>query len=157
MKLLINTLFLLVLWSSLTACNEIDGGAVEIAWVIRGSDNQGYSCEDEKLAPFVINKIKLIIKGTEGEYDGVDICESGLVKNCVFECDSTFGGSTFRGVTSFSVPSGTYHIGIQPLDSKGNPISKVQVETPSLLRKTIDRETITFMGVWQMVINLNNI
>jgi hypothetical protein len=135
-------------------CKDYNGGAIEIAWVIRGDDQRAYDCDSSALGDNKIDRIRLIIRGTQGEYEGIDICENGLVKECNFECETTSGGSTHRGVTSFSIPQGTWYIGLTPIDHDGNPFSSQAILTPEPVLTTIETNNLTFLGVWQMVVTL---
>ncbi len=141
---------LLVLLTLILGCKEYSGGAVEIAWVIRGDDQHAYECDSPKLGENQIAKVRLIILTEEGE----DLCESGRVSNCEFVCERTFGSSTHRGVTPFTIPEGEYYIGLVPLSIQGIPFPQSQIQTPQPMLSTITRGNLTFMGVWQLVVKL---
>lgn len=145
---------LVALLTGTVACEKYEGGAVEIAWVIRGSDQHAYECDSQALGDLRIGKIRLIIRGASGTYEDQDICQEGLVADCVFDCDSSFGSSTHRGVTSFTIPEGDWYIGIVPLDRQGNEIAGNLVQTPDPVLQYIQQGDLTFLGVWQIVVTL---
>ncbi|MBU1240209.1 hypothetical protein KKF84_18680 [Myxococcota bacterium] len=144
----------LVTLTSAVGCKSYEGGAVEIAWVIRGSDQHAYDCDSAALGDRRISKIRLIIMGASGAYEGQDICLSGQVSDCVFDCDSSFGSSTHRGITSFTIPSGDWYIGIVPLDRDGNALLASEAQTPEPILQNIQTGDLTFLGVWQIVVNI---
>ncbi len=145
-------LFLFVL-SALAACETNDGGAVEIAWVIRGSDFRAYACDSAVLGNQPIRTVRLSIRPVQRP--DVDYCADGTVRNCDFPCDSSRAGDTLRGVTPFTVPEGSCLIGVTLLDGQGNPIPASRVQVPDPIRKNIEKGSLTFLGVWQFVILLD--
>ncbi|MBN2724569.1 MAG: hypothetical protein JXR95_10910 [Deltaproteobacteria bacterium] len=147
--------FFLTLLLSLNSCTEYTGGSVEIAWVIRGTDHRVYACDASILGDKYIHSIRLKIIGENEPYKDVDICENGLVENCIFRCKASSGGSTQRGVTTFSIPSGVWFVGMVPLDSNGEEIPPHVIQVPQVVKTTIAPGELTFMGVWQLVIDLN--
>ncbi|MBU1243227.1 hypothetical protein KKD52_13440 [Myxococcota bacterium] len=134
------------------ACEVQDGGAVEIAWVIRGTDFHAYACNAQELGSDAIRTIRLSIQPVASP--GTDYCTDGTVSNCDFTCDSNRAGDTLRGVTSFTIPEGSCHIGVTLLNAQGNVIPGHRVQVPEPMRKTIEKGNLTFLGVWQFVINL---
>lgn len=152
MKLIV-LLFAILSYFLFTACEDFNGGSVEIAWVIRGTDHHSYGCNSSVMAPWKIHSIRLTIMGTEDPYIDVDICESGLVGDCVYRCDNE-SGSTQRGVTTFSIPEGVWHIGIVALDPDGTEIPHYVLQVPEPIRTYVKPGELTFLGVWQLVINL---
>ncbi len=135
-----------------SACDRQDGGAVEIAWVIRGTDQRAYACNASELGTNTIETVRLTIRPLN--QPDQDLCENGSVTNCEFRCDSDRAGDTLRGVTSFSIPEGTYHIGIQLLNPLDQVIGPHLIQVPEPTRKTVEKGNLTFLGVWQVVINL---
>jgi hypothetical protein len=135
-------------------CTDYSGGAVEIAWVIRGTDQRAYSCNAETLGENKITNVKLSIISVTGEYNSRNICDLGVVDNCIFECDAD-AGSTLKGVTTFSIPPGEWNIGLIPMNSIGDEIPSSIVQSPHPVRVNIEEGTLSFLGVWQIVINLS--
>jgi len=136
------------------ACEKEDGGAVEIAWVIRGTDFRAYACNAEELGTDAIRTVRLSIHPITAPTR--DYCADGTVANCDFTCDSDRAGDTLRGVTAFTIPEGSCHIGVTLLNAQGAVIPGHRVQVPEPMRKTIEEGNLTFMGVWQFVINLEN-
>ncbi len=133
-------------------CETREGGAVELAWVIRGTDFRAYACNAEELGDDAIRTVRLTIRPVSNP--GTDYCADGTVTNCDFTCDSDRAGDTLRGVTTFTIPEGACHIGVTLLNERGEVIPGHRVQTPEPMRKTIEQGNLTFLGVWQFVINL---
>jgi len=136
----------------LSACEDRSGGAVELAWVIRGTDFRAYACNAEELGDDAIRTVRLTIRPVSNL--SIDYCADGTVSNCDFTCDSDRAGDTERGVTTFTIPEGSCHIGVTLLNERGEAISGHRVQVPEPMRKTIEKGNLTFLGVWQFVINL---
>ena len=149
-----NFFFVFIFTQTIFSCSDQNGGAVEIAWVIRGSNQKALSCDEKFMGNDAIDKIKISVVAYDGTYAGQDLCDIGIVKHCIFDCSSGYDG-TMRGVTDFSVPEGTYFIGLHPLRRDGTVISTEFVQTPSSVKKDLKNGELTFMGVWQLVINLS--
>ncbi len=134
------------------ACEKQDGGAVEIAWVIRGTDFHAYACNAPELGSDAIRTVRLSIRPVSTP--DRDYCSDGTLDNCDFTCDSNRAGDTLRGVTAFTIPEGSCHIGVSLLNAQGAVIPGYRVQVPEPMRKTIAKGNLTFLGVWQFVINL---
>ncbi|MFH2009368.1 MAG: hypothetical protein ABI333_22445 [bacterium] len=122
-------------------CLDIDGGAVEVAWVIRTSDQKAADCQDN-VPP--IHRIRLKVAPVD-EPDR-DLCAEGLIGECDFECG--LGG----GTTPFNIPEGAYFFGIQPLTADGSPILSSDIAVSSSIRRSIVTGDLTDLGIWQLVI-----
>jgi hypothetical protein len=133
-------------------CETREGGAVELAWVIRGTDFRAYACNAEELGDDAVRTVRLTIRPVSNPE--TDYCADGTVTNCDFTCDSDRAGDTLRGVTSFTIPEGPCHIGVTLLNERGEVIPGHRVQVPEPMRKTIEQGNLTFLGVWQFVINL---
>lgn len=145
-------LFCVCLAMAATACEDNPGGAVEIAWVIRGSDFRAYACDSDVLGDTPIRTVRLSIRPSKRP--NVDYCADGTVRHCEFPCDSSRAGDTLRGVTSFTIPEGSCQVGVTLLDPAGNPIPPSRVQTPDPIEKNIEKGNLTFLGVWQFVIRI---
>lgn len=145
--------FLLFAFILLTSCEPNDGGAVEIAWVIRGSDFRAYACNSDILGNSPIHTVRLFIRPVENP--DVDYCANKTVRNCEFPCNSSRAGDTLRGVTSFTIPEGACQIGVTLLDPQGNIIPESRIQVPAPIQKNIEKGNLSFLGVWQFVIHIS--
>jgi hypothetical protein len=129
-----------------TGCLQIEGGAVEVAWVLRHSDNTAGKCDDSHLpSQYRIDRIRLRV--TPEDDLGMDLCASADPPGtCEFSCED--GG----GTTRFDIPEGTYYFDLVPLTADGSVIPASVVAVPAPLRRTIVEGDITDLGIWQLVI-----
>jgi len=139
----------LVLWCALgglAGCPQIDGGAVEVAWIVRRSDNNAGACDHGWLSEqYHIDRIRLRVV-PEGD-PNLDLCDGvDRLSVCEFTCED--GG----GATAFDIPPGTYFFDLVPLTADGSTIPASVVALPAPLRRTIVEGDITDLGIWQVVI-----
>src|ERR1035438_1312022 len=73
------------------ACVKIDGGAVEISWVVIAPDGRGIT--DCSCASPAIAKVRLSLVGVGGDIDGVDACAGKA--QCDFPCQRQTGSTPF--------------------------------------------------------------
>jgi hypothetical protein len=125
------------------ACISIDGGAVEVAWVVRRDDQTAADCGDS--APAMAHVRLRILPETD---DGTDLCAAGTVHGCTFACDGQSGG----GITPFAVPPGSYFFAIQPLTAEGTPLPPEAVAVPPPVLRSVTEGDLTDVGMWQIVI-----
>lgn len=130
----------------LAGCPQIEGGAVEVAWILRRSDNRAGACDHSWLSEqYHIDRIRLRVVPKDAP--GTDLCASvDALSICEFSCES--GG----GSTSFDIPAGTYFFDLVPLTADGSVIPASVVALPAPLRRTIVEGDIADLGIWQMVI-----
>jgi hypothetical protein len=128
----------------LAACLEIDGGAVEVAWVLRSYDEKALRCRE---AEPPIARIRLVVTpfGSPDE----DLCAAGTLVQCAFECE---GGV---GTSAFDIPPGDYLFSLQAETEDGSPLGPGEVVVPAPLLRSIVRGEITDLGVWQVVAQRN--
>jgi hypothetical protein len=112
-------------------CVRIDGGAVEISWVVRSYDGRAITdcgCSDPQIA-----KVQLDLVGMGGDIDGTTPCEGR--PECQFPCQRQTGS------TPFEIPQGRagadgvapqYKISLTPLGTDGEPLAGVQAPAPIL-------------------------
>lgn len=139
----------------LCGCLEIEGGAVEVAWVVRDSRQRAAKCDSEslRLLGLSIAKIRLRIQPVlqSGEA-GDDLCAAGAVRGCEFQCKA------LGGTTPFSVPvpdgedSVDYFFSLLPLTGDGSPISPGIVEVPPPMRRTVTVGDLTDLGLWMILV-----
>lgn len=139
----------------LGACLEIDGGAAEVAWVLRDSRQRAAKCDSESLRTLgvTISRVRLRIQPLSSTGDlGEDLCEAGQVRGCEFSCRS------LGGTTPFSIPlpegqeSADYFFSLAPLTADGTPIGPEVVAVPPPMRRTIWKGGLTDLGLWMLVI-----
>jgi len=130
----------------LTGCPKIEGGAVEVAWVVRHSDNTAGKCDDSRLpSQYRIDRIRL--KVTPEEDSTLDLCAGATPPSvCEFACED--GG----GASAFDIPAGTYYFDLVPVTADGSVIPASVVALPAPLRRTIVEGDIADLGIWQLVI-----
>ena len=100
---------ILLLFSALS-CVPIDGGAVEVSWVVVTPDGRTISdcgCTCARIA-----KVRLRLEPLGG---GADPCAGR--SSCQFSCNLK------SGATHFDIPAGTYAISVVPADASGNDIT----------------------------------
>ena len=139
----ISGILLLSVLAPVAGCLEIDGGAVEVAWVLRYSNQTAAECTSTD-SPVDIHRIRL--KVMPADEPDRDLCAEGALDGCEFGCGDT------GGTTPFNIPAGTYFFGLQPLTADGSPISPSVVAVPAPIRRSIITGDLTDLGIWQMVI-----
>jgi hypothetical protein len=111
-------LVLFALLFSAPGCVSIDGGAVEVSWVVVTPDGRriaNCACTCPPVA-----KVRLQLLPTAG---GDDPCAGRA--SCQFGCDSQ------SGATRFDIPPGNYAISLVPVGADGNDITNGEAGTCS--------------------------
>ena len=121
---------LLLLSSLSTACVEIDGGAVEISWVIRSK--AGSAITDCGCASPSISAVRLDLTGVGGAVDKKKPCAANA--QCDFPC------ARQTGATAFNIPEThgdeRYQVAITALGMDGSPLLQVMAPAP-ILREVV--------------------
>jgi hypothetical protein len=96
------------------ACVKVDGGAVEVSWVLQTFD--GRSISDCSCADPEVSRVRLVVAraGTDDSI-GADAC-AGLA-SCEFACRRG------TGATHFDIPPGRYAISLAPIGADGQPLA----------------------------------
>jgi hypothetical protein len=84
-------LSLLTLVLTASACVEIDGGAVEVSWVIRSPTGGGIT--DCGCAEPAITTVRLVLRGVGGTIEGATPCAGRA--QCDFPCQRQTGATPF--------------------------------------------------------------
>jgi hypothetical protein len=84
---------LAALASAGSACVKIDGGAVEVSWVVRSADGQAITDCSCALPP--ISRVRLQLRGVGGTIDGYQPCDVGDRSRCEFSCQRQTGSTPF--------------------------------------------------------------
>lgn len=121
---------LLPLVCLLTTCVDINGGAVEISWVIRSQG--GSAITDCGCASPSIAKVRLKLVGVGGDIGGRMPCDGNA--QCDFPC------SRQTGSTAFNIPEThgeeRYQVYLRALDVTGAELPNVMTPAP-ILREVV--------------------
>ncbi len=102
-------------------CVPIEGGAVEVSWVVRSQD--GRAITDCGCAEPRIDGVRLLLsKISDGDGGG------GQAPPLTFDFEC--GRQT--GATPFRIPEGTYAVSLQALDAAATPLAAVMAPAPIL-------------------------
>ena len=140
----------LLLTCLLTTCVEINGGAVEISWVIRsqaGSAITDCGCADPAIA-----KVRLVLVG-RGEpgtpIDGATPCAGQA--QCDFACSRQTGSTAFNIQETHGAER--YEVSVVAVGTDGSELSQEQVMTPALILREVVRGQPTEVESMQLVAN----
>jgi len=120
-------------------CVRINGGAVEISWVVRSADGRAITdctCSDPPIARIRLNVV-LRKDGTQPSPEaGVGACDSATP--CEATAHYEFACQRQTGATPFDIdeskPGEMYEISVTALDVNGKPLPAVQTPAPILRR-----------------------
>lgn len=114
------------------ACVEMNGGAIEISWLVRtvgGSPIIDCGCADPQ-----ISAVRLVVVGRMGRLDGTTPC-AGQAR-CDFPCQRRTGSTAFD-IAPTEGPE-RYEISVVALDFDGQEIPKERVMPPApILREVV--------------------
>ena len=114
------------------ACVSINGGAVEISWIVVARDGRGITncgCADPAIA-----NVRLVLKGVGGTIDGATPCAGKA--QCDFACQRQ------TGATAFDIPptgpGESYEVSVVAVDDAGNTVPQSAIMTPApILRQVV--------------------
>jgi hypothetical protein len=125
------TVAFLFLAGLLSACVEIDGGAVEISWVIRsrmGSAITDCGCADPSIA-----KVRLVLKGAPGTaLEGATPCAGQA--QCDFACSRQTGATRFDIQETHG--DERYEVSVVAVGTDGSELPQVMMPAP-ILREVV--------------------
>ena len=124
-------------------CVDIDGGAVEISWVVRstsGSAITSCSCADPP-----IDKVRLVLVPRGPSIEGNNPCESPA--QCDFPCQRQTGSTAFNIKPTQAGES--YEISVLAVGGDGNVLEGVMTPAP-ILRSVVNGQP-TEVDVFQLV------
>jgi hypothetical protein len=115
------------------ACVSINGGAVEISWIVIAPDGRGITncgCADPAIA-----KVRLVLTGVGGAIDGATPCAGKA--QCDFPCQRQ------TGATAFDIPptgpGESYEVSVVAVDDTGNEVPSGMIMTPApILRQVVN-------------------
>jgi hypothetical protein len=115
--------------SFIPACVPINGGAVEISWLVVASGTGGIitdcSCADPPIA-----KVRLVLVGVGGSIDGATPCAGQA--QCDFPCQNQ------TGATAFDIPptgnGESYEASLVAVGNDGAELPQIMTPAPTLLQ-----------------------
>ena len=127
------------------ACVKIDGGAVEVSWVIRSTT--GSAITDCGCAFPPIDTVRLVLKGVGGAIAGTTPCAGKA--QCDFPCQRQTGSTAF----DIAETSGgeKYEISVVAVGADGQEIPQSQVMTPAPILRDVVRGQPTEVEAFQLV------
>src|SRR4029079_7739650 len=138
----------LLLTCLLTTCVEINGGAVEISWVIRsqtGSAITDCGCADPAIA-----KVRLVLvgKGEPGSpIDGATPCAGQA--QCDFACSRQTGSTAFNIQATHG--GERYEVSVVAIGTDGGELPQTVVMTPASILREVVRGQPTEVESMQLV------
>jgi hypothetical protein len=114
------------------ACVPINGGAVEISWLVVSSPGGGVitdcACADPAIA-----KVRLVLVGVGGALDGATPCAGKA--QCDFPCQNQTGATQFD--IPATGPGESYEVSVVAVGTDGNAISQGQIMTPAPILRQV--------------------
>jgi hypothetical protein len=117
-------------------CVRIDGGAVEISWVVRSADGRAITdcgCSSPEIASVQLNLV-----GKGGDIDGDMPCAGK--KECIFACQRDTGSTPFDikpGSPGADGSQPEYEISVTALGTDGSELPQVMTPAP-ILRNVVN-------------------
>ena len=128
---------------AVSACVEIDGGAVEISWVIRS--HSGSAITDCGCASPNIAKVRLRLVGVGGALEGATPCAGQA--QCEFACSRQTGSTLFN--IQETRGGERYEVSIVAIGTDGSELPQVTAPAP-ILREVV-RGQPTEVAAMQLV------
>jgi hypothetical protein len=113
------------------ACVSIDGGAVEISWIVVAPDGRGITncgCADPAIA-----KVRLVLTGVGGSLDGTTPCAGKA--QCDFPCQRQTGATAFDSPPTG--PGQSYAVSVVAVDAAGNEVPQSSIMTPAPILRQV--------------------
>jgi len=126
-------------------CVRIDGGAVEVSWVVRSADGQAIT--DCSCASPAISSVRLDLVGVGPTIGGNRPCDGRA--QCVFACQRQTGSTPFDIPET---PKGEmYQISVTALGTDGAELSGSDVMTPAPILRSVSRGQPTEVEAFLLV------
>ena len=125
-----------------SACVEIDGGAVEVSWVIRSPTGGGIT--DCGCADPAITTVRLVLTGVGGSINGATPCAGRA--QCDFPCQRQTGATPFD--IQQTQPGESYEVSVVAV---ADGIELLQVTTPAPILREVVRAQPTEVEAFQLV------
>jgi hypothetical protein len=129
----------------LATCVEIDGGAVEISWVIRSQS--GSAITDCGCASPSIGKVRLVLRGLGGAIQDATPCAGQA--QCDFPCSRQTGSTKFN--IQETRGGERYQVSVVAIGVDGSELT--QVMTPAPILREVVRGQPTEVESMQLVAN----
>lgn len=126
-----------------TGCLELEGGAAEVAWVIRDTDQRARTCKEADIAHV---RVTVLRETDAGVFE--DLCGAGEIGRCTFDCEAG------DGATPFKIPAGWYYFGLEVRDGDGQRKPESEVQVPAPTRRRVLKGQMVNLGVWQVVLRV---
>jgi hypothetical protein len=114
----------------LGSCVQIDGGAVEVSWVVHAN---GRAITDCGCSDPQIDRVRIKLVGRGGNIDGLEPCEGRA--QCAFSCQRQ------TGATPFDIPEThgdeRYEVSVVAVGKDGAEL--LQIVTPAPILRTVTR------------------
>jgi hypothetical protein len=117
-------------------CVRIDGGAVEVSWVVRSTD--GRAITDCSCAYPEISKVRIDLVGVGGDIDGTTPCAGRSA--CEFPCQRQTGSTPFdirQGQPGSDGQLPQYQISLTAIGTDENPLPTGAVQSPAPILRTV--------------------
>jgi hypothetical protein len=127
---------------SASACVEIDGGAVEVSWVVRTPSGAGitdFGCADPAIAT-----VRLVLRGVGGTIDGATPCAGRA--QCDFPCQRQTGATPFD--IRETLAGERYEVSVVAV---ANGVELPQVTSPAPILREVVRAQPTQVEAFQLV------
>lgn len=127
------------------ACVSIDGGAVEISWIVIAPDGRGITncgCADPAIA-----KVRLVLRGVGGTIDGATPCAGKA--QCDFSCQRQTGATSFD--IPPTAPGESYEVSVVAVDAAGNEVPQSSIMTPAPILRQVVRGQPTEVEAFTLV------
>jgi hypothetical protein len=126
MKLRLRVLVAAALTCAAAGCVRVDGGAVEVSWVVRSP--QGQAITDCSCADPPISRVRLDVRGVGGTIDGTEPCANDA--RCEFPCQRQTGSTPFD--IKETKPGEMYAISVTAIGVDGTELPAVMTPAPIL-------------------------
>jgi hypothetical protein len=130
------------------ACVQIDGGAVEISWVIRsqaGSAITDCGCADPEIA-----QVRLLLQGVDAAGNPIP----GTAP-CAGQAQCDFPCARQTGSTAFNIPEthggNRYRVSLEAVGTNGVPLTPLQVQAPAPILRDVVRGQPTEVASMELV------
>jgi hypothetical protein len=137
--------FLIVCAVSAAACIQVEGGAVELSWVVQS--RSGAAITDCGCAEPAIETVRLVLVGVGGGVAGHRPCDG--TAQCDFSCHRQTGSTRFD--IRETGTSEAYEISVVALDSNGVEIPDDQVMSPAPILRGVVKGQVTETEAFQLV------
>ena len=125
-----------------SACVEIDGGAVEVSWVIRSPAGGGIT--DCGCAEPAIATVRLVLTGVKGTLEGATPCAGRA--QCDFPCQRQTGATPFD--IRETLPGERYEVSVVAV---ADGVVLTEVTTPAPILREVVRAQPTEVEAFQLV------